>query len=207
MNIKQISCAITLSLAAALPMSAMAHTAPAQKNLFDDHFDEVLYPKAKKNKNLDAGEYDFLGLHSKQGSTFVDEWKFTLADESDIVLSIDDYEASLGNLWSHSGKKSQKNSAKFLLDNKLLTFSLFDSHDNLLGSAGEGSALSLLGLAAGEWYTITISAKVNGLFGSAYHGTLAITPTEVPLGSALPFFASAVLATTIGARRRKTLDR
>jgi hypothetical protein len=117
-----------------------------------------------------------------------------------VTISLLDYQFSLGG-WGDFGK-SKKNGSKFVLDNKFLTFSLFDSDDNLLGTAGEGGTLSALGLDAGEWYTITVSAKINGIFGSAYHGTLAVAPTAVPLGSALPFFASALLV-TIGARRRR----
>lgn len=200
MSIKKIGCAVALSIAAAFPLSSYATASPVPQTLFEGHFSDVLYPKAKLNKNLDEGEYDFLGLHHKQGKSFVDEWKFTLADTSNVVISLEDYELSLGNAYTSKGKK---HSSGYLVDNKLLTFSLFDANDNLLGTAGEDGTVSALGLDAGVWYTIVVSAKVNGVFGSAYHGTLAVSPAVVPLTDTLPFFASAMLVLA-GAKRRKS---
>jgi len=179
--------------------------------------DDVLYPKAKLNKNLNEGEYDFAGLHSKLGSTFSDEWSFTLADTSNVVINVTDIFQSLGGGIkslssfgfgdSHHGKNQSKpSSSTALLDNKFLTFSLFDDEDHLLGTAGEGGSISALGLAAGEWYTITVSAKVNGIFGSAYRGSLDVTPTAVPLGDSLPMFASALLLMTIRTKKRKSVQ-
>lgn len=199
MNIKKISCALALSAAAAFPISSYAVTLPVADSAIGGDFLDILYPKAKLNKNLGDGQYDFLGLHDKQGKTFTDEWKFTLAAVSDVVISLTDYELTLGDLATTAGK----NSNPYLVDNKLLTFSLFDADDHLLGTAGEGGTLSALGLAAGEWYTITVSAKVNGIFGSAYHGTLSVNaPAAVPLTDTLPFFGSALMALAAVKRRK-----
>lgn len=208
MNIKKITCALALSMAAMFPLASHATAVPAPAHLIEADFTDILYPKAKLNKNLGEGEYDFVGLHGKQGKTFTDEWKFTLADTSDVVVSLTDYELSLGGSFdakhTKGDKKANKLSVGYLLNNKLLSFSLFDSDDHLLGTSGEGGTLSALGLAAGEWYTITVSAKVSGIFGSAYHGTLAVTPTAVPLTDALPLFASALMV-VVGAKRRKAI--
>lgn len=209
MNIHKTTCVIALSMAAALPLTAHAHTvSPQPQDLIESNFSDVLYPKARLNKNLDAGEYDFVGLHGKQGKTFADEWKFTLADTADVAISLTDYSMSFGGISYLSddkkGRKHKNSSGSFLLDNKFLTFSLFDADDHLLGTAGENGTITALGLEAGEWYTVTVSAKVNGVFGSAYRGALTVAPTAVPLGDTLPFFGTALVALTI-ARRRKAI--
>jgi hypothetical protein len=216
MNIKNLTRAFALSFAAVLPLSALAHPVDVTDTVIEHNDDGVLYKKAKLNKNLGEGEYDFIGLHSKLGSTYADEWKFTVADTSDVVISLTDLVQSLGSFaaWSddfggnhshHGHHKSNKtSSSNYLLDNKFLTFSLFDDEDHLLGTAGEGGSISALGLAAGQWYTVTVSAKVNGIFGSAYRGSLSVAPTAVPLGGTLPMFASALVLMTIR-RKRQTV--
>lgn len=208
MNIKNITCALALAFSAALPLAAFAHPVDLDNGSIAQN-DGVLYKKAKLNKNLGEGEYDFIGLHSKLGSTYADEWKFTLAETSDVAISLTDLVQSLGSFtaWAddfgdkHS-HRHHKPSSNYLLDNKFLTFSLFDDQDNLLGSAGEGGSINALGLAAGQWYTITVSAKVNGIFGSVYRGSLDVAPTAVPLGGTLPMFASALVLMTIRSRKR-----
>jgi hypothetical protein len=90
-----------------------------------------------------------------------------------------------------------------LLDSKYLTFSLFDKSGNLLGAAGEDGMLTALNLLAGEWYTLTVSAKVGGVFGSAYHGSMEVQEVQaVPLSDTLPLFGSALLVLAIRARKK-----
>lgn len=217
MNIKKIVCALTLSLTVALPLTAAAHNISIGDSVFENNNGGVLYKNAKHNKHLGDGEYGFVGLHTQLGSTFSDEWKFTLADTSNVVISLADLAFPLGGdikslADDFSGDRSHQHghhrhsSSNALLDNKFLTFSLFDSQDHLLGSAGEGGSISALGLAGGQWYTLMVSAKVNGIFGSVYRGTLDITqPTAVPLGDSLPMFASALLVMMIRAKKRQAV--
>ncbi len=178
----------------------------------------------QKNSGLESGQYDFAQLHLQTGKTFNDLWGFSLAEDSIASISIFDLELPLGDgastlkqfgkpngAWH--GKKyghDRDDSPKYwpssgkLLDNKFLSFSLFDDEGNLLGSAGENGTLSNLALHAGEWYTLSVSAQIKGIFGSAYHGSLNVTPSAVPLGDSLPFFASAL--GLLGLRYRKRLQ-
>jgi|GEM_PF-6895013 len=171
--------------------------------------EESLSPKARFNTNLDVGDYDFARVHAGYSSTFLDEWKFSLAETSDVSITLydlafpggssDDIFLSQGD--GHDGKRGHNYAypqISQLLDNQYLTFSLFDHNGSLLGSAGENDTLTALNLVAGEWYTLTVSAKVDGYLGSFYSGTLSVEP--VPLGDSLPLFGSALLMLAI---RRK----
>jgi hypothetical protein len=167
----------------------------------------ILYSNPKHNRNLEEGEYSFAGTEKHYGSTFLDEWKFTVAENSDVAISIFDVEVPVGGSLPDNFSASTKSgghhgNSGMLLDNKFLTFSLFDNAGNLLGTAGEDGTLSVLNLLAGQWYTLTVSAKVNGMFGSAYYGTMEVV-NPVPLGDSLPLFGSALLVLAV--RNRKNL--
>ena len=182
-----------------------------------------------KNQNLESGSYEFVQVHSNSGSTFDDLWGFSLAEDATASISVFDLELGLGDnsstLYPSGKQKHERHGNAYghdfsdshsthwpasgkLFDNKFLSFSLFDEDGNLVGSAGENGVLSNLALQGGEWYTLAVSAQVKGMFGSAYHGTLGVTalestPSAVPLGDSLPFFASSL--GLLGLRFRKNL--
>lgn len=230
--------AILLSTAIAAPMSVSmtAHataSTPVQPNFpqYDaPHGDDYLSHKARKNQDLEVGDYAFADLH-KSGRTFLDEWSFTLADSADITVSLLDFTLpGMGSKFlfqddadnDHAykddwykenghGKGNHKNNShghdifKSLLDNKYLTVSLFDEEGDLLGTAGENGTLSALGLAAGQWYTLAVSGKAVGMLGGIYHGNLSIeSAAPVPIGDTLPLFASALLV--FGLRSKKVRE-
>ena len=205
-----IAKAVMLSLTLIAP-AAFANNAESSSPapLHELQWDNTLSNHAKWNKNLDAGEYEFAAIHEsigkKAGKSFFDEWSFTLADSANVTINLFDLAIpSSGSFlypegWKGS-KKSQSSLFSALLDNKFLTVSLFDDEGLLLGTAGENGTLSALGLAGGEWYTLTVSGKAAGLLGGAYVGSMDVAP--VPIGDTLPLFASALL---VGAwRLRKT---
>lgn len=183
----------------------------------------VLSTKECKNDDLQAGTYDFAEMHLNTGKTFNDVWGFSLAKDATASISLFDLELASSNVGtspavsalqqygipqSGHGKKNETwlSSGK-LLDNKFLAFSLFDEDGNLLGSAGENGTLSNLALHAGEWYTLSVSAQVKGMFGSVYHGSLNVAPAAVPLGDSLPFFASGLGLLALRYRKRLQLKR
>jgi hypothetical protein len=180
-------------------MAPYVHAGFAETPVEADVF-SVLSTHDWKNDELQSGNYDFGQVHIRTGKTFNDVWGFSFAEDTTASLSVYDLEVptSGGALTQSQNHQSSKKSYSSLytgklLDNKFLSFSLFDGNGNLLGSAGEDASLTNLALHAGEWYTLSVSAQVNGLLGSVYHGTLstlATTPNEVPLGDSLPFFAS-----------------
>jgi hypothetical protein len=229
--LKGVLPALTLSLAAALPLSAHATSLPSFN--LSDFGTESLSSTAKWNRNLDAGDYVFGKAHTS--GSFLDEWKFTLAEDSSVTISLHDLELTLPfgytDIFSDHGRNEDRrhsdhdrrddrddrhhsnrygsnghhggNPSGSLLDNKYLTFSLFDSNDNLLGSSGENGSLTGLNLIAGEWYTLTVSGKVAGLFGSFYYGKLSVEPVQaVPLGDTLPLFGSALALLALRARKK-----
>lgn len=171
----------------------------------------VLSTHEWKNDDLQTGTYDFAALHLNTGKTFNDVWGFSLAEDATASISVFDLELASSSIGapalqqygkSHGKKNDSSLSNGKLLDNKFLAFSLFDEDGNLLGSAGENGTLNNLALHAGEWYTLSVSAQVKGLFGSAYHGTLDIAPAAVPLGDSLPFFASGLGLLALRYRKR-----
>ena len=160
------------------------------------------------NRDLSCGEYDFAGANWHFGSSFVDRWAFTVAEDSIATISVTDIELGLnfptdGSKWSEDGAAAKLDSLK-IFDTRNLTFSLFDEDGSLLGSAVEGESLTNLSLAAGDWYLLRISGTTAGLFGSAYYGVLDTTcVTEVPLGGAGPLLGSALALLVLGRDRRR----
>lgn len=171
----------------------------------------VLSTHDQKNSNLEIGSYDFVQMHTKTGKTFTDLWGFSLASDETASISIFDLELSSDNssptLQEFGKKYGATSTSSKLLDNKFLSFNLFDADGNLVGSAGENGTLSNLALHGGEWYTLSVSAQIKGIFGSAYHGVLDVAPSAVPLGDSLPFFASALGVLGLRYRKRLQLNR
>lgn len=182
----------------------------------------VLSTKECKNDDLQSGTYDFVSMHEKTGKTFNDVWGFSLAKDATASISVFDLELASSSVGtsllqaqqqhgnsqnSHEKKNDSWMSGGKLLDNKFLSFSLFDEDGNLLGSAGENGTLSNLALHAGEWYTLSVSAQVKGMFGSVYNGSLNVAPAAVPLGDSLPFFASGLGLLALRYRKRLQLQR
>lgn len=202
---------LTLSLAA--PTAFANNPIESHDNQpwqFENDID-VLSTKDKLNRNLESGEYLFANLHEtknpNKGTSFFDEWSFTLANTSNVTVNLFDVELPLGNigkLFSDDAKYGKKSNAiGSLLDNKFLTVSLFDEEGTLLGTAGEDGTLSALGLTAGNWYTLAVSGKAAGLFGGLYHGSVAVA--HAPIGDTLPLFASALVVAAWRLRKNKTL--
>jgi hypothetical protein len=206
MKLQRIFSAMTLALAVSLPIAAQA-TSLSASDLLAEETSGVLHTKPKWNKDLEAGDYAFAATHDKHPSSYFDIWKFTLAEDSNVSISLTDIEVPLNGALpaafsgdKHSNPEQYCSEYGMLLDSKYLTFSLFDKGGNLLGAAGEDGTLTALNLLAGEWYTLTVSAKVGGIFGSAYHGSMEVQP--VPLGDTLPLFGSALLVLAIRACRK-----
>lgn len=205
MKLKGVFSALTLTLATALPLQS--HAAPVSPVDLPLDIDgaQILSEHARSNRDLVVGDYAFAQLH-EQGS-FFDEWKFSLAEDSTVSISLFDLEIPTGSaqLAASFSKSFDEHcgggSSGMLLDNKYLTFSLFDAAGNLLGASGEDSTLGGLSLAGGQWYTLTVSGKVNGAFGSAYYGDVSVQP--VPLGDTLPLFGSALVMLAMRVRRRE----
>lgn len=191
--------ALPVAIAATLPVGAKAAT------LGDTWLDDSIYHQAgfdtlvlhaqpNRNRDLQEGNYVFAGMHGAFAG-FFDEWKFTLAEDAKVSITLRDLELSFNDL---PGVDSDR-----LLDNKYLTFSLFDRNDHLLGSAGADGTLSALNLLAGEWYTVTVSGRAAGLFGGFYYGNLGIESVHaVPIGDSLPLFGCALLALAVRARKQ-----
>lgn len=206
MKFKGIISATVLTLSAILSAPSFA-CSPS-----DGGFDNggILSSHPRQNKNLDCGEYEFAGLNSHYNSSFVDRWKFTVAEDMTASISVFDIEvgADLPTLDNNDyktekhGKKSQHFDSSKIFDTRNLTFRLFDGEGNLLGKAHENETLSGLNLLAGQWYTLKVSGRVGGLFGSVYHGTLETCVTEVPLGDTAPLLGSALGLLALRLRKR-----
>lgn len=192
MKIRKFISATMLALIAALSAPAFASSISLSS--------DVLHINPSLNKKLEPEEYDFSNLHLRYGASFTDSWKFTVADNSTASISVYDLEVNFWNLGfaqpnspqplQHFSRHSINTSKIF--DTKYMVFSVFDYKGDLIGSAGENGTLSNLNLLAGKWYTIQVSGKVNGYFGSAYHGALEINPMPVPLGDTAPMLGSAL---------------
>lgn len=154
----------------------------------------VLYPGPAENTNLATGVYAIGGAHPTS-LTFLDDFNFSLAANQSVTFDItDDVSEDTAPTPSPSGSTS-------LFDNAFLTFSVFNSVGDYLGSGAEGSSLTL-DLQTGQLYTLAVSGKSVGVFGGIYTGSAAIgVPAEVPIGPALPMFSAALL--TLCMRRRK----
>lgn len=219
MKTSKIMTALAFTFTSLATLPAGASTLSVQHCDGGDIDADVLSDNAYHNRNLTVGDYAFAGMHNTYGSSFLDEWKFTLADDSNVSISVFDLDvpttgsgnktlSAYGYKWenhgsyghSHHHHNNWQPASNYLFDNQYLTFSLFDQEGNLLGTAGEDGTLSVADLSAGQWYTVTVSAKVNGLFGSAYHGNLSVQP--VPLGDSLPLFGSALALLALRRRSR-----
>lgn len=223
MKIKGLFPALALTLNAAIALPSLAGTLSLD-DYPGDLGAQALSPKAKQNKNLDDGEYVFAKAHVGYSSSFFDEWQFTLAQDADVSISLFDLKLPGlgGDLLAEHGRTPRGADRRHhhaydfghrgpsfpdfsdLIGNKYLTVSLFDRSGNLLGTAGANGSLTALDLVAGEWYTLTVSGKVNGLLGSLYYGRLDVTP--VPLGDSLPLLGSA-LAVLVVRRGRQIAAR
>lgn len=231
MRFQGLFSALALSVAAAIPAAAHAHSVEPITPTFPEHnqhgdgdweqTEGTLSQKDRLNKNLEGSDYAFADIH-KSGKSFLDEWSFTLADAGNVTINLFDFTlpGTSSNFLSqnsddnngHKGKndwsKNGQGKTNFtnLFDNKFLTVSLFDHDGSLLGTAGENGTLSVLGLAANEWYTLTVSGKAVGLLGGVYHGDLNVAP--VPLGDTLPLLGSALAILALNKRRSsKSLSR
>ena len=175
---------------------------------------DVLYRNPSLNRNLKGDEYDFAGQHSRYGSKFQDSWKFTVAEDTTASISIFDVETSFSQPSAVRSSKSRQlrqrrtslNTRK-IFDTTNLTLSLFDYRGQLIGQTGENGTLSGLDLIAGKWYTIKISGKVSGFFGSSYRGVLDLNPapTPVPIGGTAPMLGSALAFVALRLRTKRKL--
>lgn len=172
-----------LTIAMTLPFS-LAHAAEVN----------VLYPGPSENTDLGTGFYAIGGAHPT-GLAFLDDFRFSLAATTTVKFSITDAVSP------DTAPTPSPSGSAYLFDNSFLTFSVFDSVGNYLGSGAEGSSLTLEDLASGQLYTLTVSGKSTGIFGGIYNGGVEIGDiAEVPIGPTLPLFAAALLTLCI---RRK----
>lgn len=175
-----------LTVALSLPFS-LAHAADVN----------VLYPGPAENTDLAAGIYAIGGAHPT-GLAFLDDFKFSLATPQSVTFNLKDAVSP------DTAPTPSPSGSTYLFDNSFLTFSVFDSVGNYLGSGAEGSSLKLDNLVSGQMYTLTVSGKSTGIFGGVYNGSVDIgaTAPEVPIGATLPMFSAALL--TLAIRRRRT---
>jgi hypothetical protein len=201
MKIKHTISAMALMSALSAPAFATAISDP-----------DVLYKRPNLNKNLDAGEYDFAGQHARYGSKFQDSWKFSVADTTSTAsISIYDIEKNLEkpstvkatSFRQRRQGRGQINTAK-IFDTTNLTLSIFNDRNQLIGKTGENGTLDNLNLIAGKWYTIKVSGKVSGFYGSSYRGVLNYNnaPMPVPLGDTAPMLGSALALLAMRLRKK-----
>lgn len=209
MKLQGFVSALVLAAAAVLPGTATAtnlqleDALPSIDRILPGHGNfDLLHPNDWKNRDLESGKYAFLNFHGPHGSGFFDDWRFTLGQDSNVSISLLDLVIPARGGDAYEYKNGGQGDLP-LFDSKYLTVSLFNGTGQLLGSTGENGILEVTNLLAGEWYTIAVSGKVNGLIGSGYFGSLVAT--EVPLGDSLPLFGSALLVLAI--RGRKWLNR
>lgn len=206
MKVQGIFTALTLVLTAALPLAAHADSQPNLNFNFDIPGVSVLSSNPNDNLNLASSTYGFAQTHTPTPNSFFDEWQFSVAQASDVSISLFDIEIPLtpGNAGAVGASPTSASAGNIkLLDNQFLTFSLFDQSGKLLGSAGENGTLSALNLVAGGLYTMTVSANVDGIFGSAYAGSMSVNSVAaVPLSDSMPLFGSALMLLAIRARAK-----
>jgi hypothetical protein len=182
MDISKNVLAVALSFVMTLPFS-LANAAEVN----------VLYPAPETNTDLDLGVYQIGGAHPT-GVTFLDEFKFSLANTNDVSFSITDMQSP------DTAPTPSPSGSSYLFDNTFLTFSVFDSVGNYLGSGAEATPLTLANLSAGQLYTLTVSGKSSGIFGGVYTGKVDVG--AVPIGATLPMFSAALLTLCIRRRRQ-----
>ena len=198
MNMRKIFCHTALSICLSTPLYAAATNLggsrwhePAWQP--DDQL-QALSLRSCLNGNLDSGNYLF-GDYQRPNQGFFNTWRFSLAETSDVTISLNDFDPSLPGF--NFGALSNNSS---LFDNRYLSSSLFDEAGNLLGTVGEDGVLSLSGLQGNSWYTLAISGTSAGPLGGIYYGSVELAP--VPIGDTLPLLGSA-LAVLAVVRRRK----
>lgn len=151
----------------------------------------VLYPDPSMNINLANDEYVFAGAHPA-GTNFLDELQFSLSTGDHVTATVDN--TFIEPLANAGG------TAK-LMDNRLLTLSLFDNNGNFIAATGTGGTLSA-DVTRGVTYTLAISGKTSGIFGGVYDGKLT---ADAPLPPAISGFGAALL--TLGLRRKLKTDK
>lgn len=157
---------------------------------------DVLYPGPTENIDLGEGTY-LIGGANPTGLTFLDSFQFSLAATQNVTFSLAD------EVSEDTASTPSPTGSNYLFDHTFLTFSVFDSVGNYLGSGAEGSDLTLAGLASGQLYTLTVSGQSSGIFGGIYTGSVTVGDVaEVPIGATLPLFSAALL--TLAIRRRMT---
>lgn len=157
---------------------------------------------------LTSGSYQFAGAH-RAGATFFEELTFSLPTTSNVSIDLTDVTLSIPTLGNSSAAKlsslpvfSNMSFLSNLLGNKYLTFSLFDNAGQLLGSAGAGTTLTALNLAAND-YVLTVSGRASGVLGGVYTGNLAVT--AVPIGDTAPLLGSALLMLMMRSRKQRAI--
>jgi hypothetical protein len=141
-----------------------------------------LSPVTSTNVELVNGNYSFGQFESAFNRLFTDNWTFSLAEDSQVNLSISSL--NLSNLSKISDLQLQ----------------LFDGSKNLLGSITANHSLNLM-LADDTQYSFTVSGAARGILGGFYLGNLQVCPpTAVPIIGALPMFSAALML--LGLRKR-----
>lgn len=185
MDIVKHRLAIAITFALALPLSSIGHASTVN----------VLYPSPASNDNIAVGNYQIGGAHAPEQS-FLDDFKFSLASANFVNINL------VNLVSSDTAPTPSPSGSNYLIDNKFLTFSLFDHLGNYLGSGGAGHELNMVNLVSGEMYTLTVSGKASGIFGGQYKGDIGVG-VEAPLGATLPMFSAALL--TLCIRRKKQI--
>lgn len=146
----------------------------------------TLYQNSAYNQNLTEGTYNFLKYHPTffHDYEFSDDWGFSLAQQSLVTMSIDDFE--VGIKWFK------------ILDIDDLEL-IFDAT-----SIGDGESFTVL-LDSATSYMFTVEGEVDGALGGKYYGSLSVA--EVPIPAAAWLFGSAILGLSLRARRSKSLSR
>ena len=124
-------------------------------------------------------------FHDYSETHFIDRWHFTLAEPSNLWVSIVDVETFSVGLSLN------------LID---LTIRLENSLGQVLGQASEEGAgyFNVDSLLAGESYTLVVSGTVDGFLGGQYWASMRVQPVPLPAG--LWLLASALLVLFAKAR-------
>ncbi len=177
--IKSILCGVVIS-------SAMAVSSALATPM-------LLMPGPNANADLGAGSYMFAG--SASTGEFSQQWDFSLADASNIQISINN---------TILFPELQPASCDPL--SVCINFA-----DLQLTSAGgfdapilvqDGDTLSVTGLVPGVWYSLLVSGFADGVFGGQYEGMLEISVRAVPSAFGV-FGASALFGLFFAMRRRQ----
>ncbi len=190
MKIQSMGSAIVLALSVAFAAPVFACSATVD--------DGKLSSQPAQNVGLSCGEYEFANYNSPFQSSFVDSWKFTVAEDVSASIGVFDleYAVTLPSFLRH-GPISVT-----IFDTKNMTIGLYDDTGALLSQGYQNETLSNLALSAGHWYTLKVSGQIGGILGSVYTGVLTTSVAEVPLGSAAPMLGSALGLIALRLRKR-----